>query len=224
MAQPAGYYTLLPSITVSPLCSILLSVYLRDMTNRNEAPDTTTKNSHPSSSVVGAIRPTALLRSALVSILAILAMVTISMAADLPDAPSSIARTDDAMIEATVAAPEPKLLVSGPETKVIDKTFIGLTLISTGSTFADSYTTLFARQNWLAGKKGVCNVEVQSAYLYGTHPTVGRAYTVASAKSVASVFAAYYLRKHHSKFWSVPLVANSIMSLQGVGQNMATCN
>jgi hypothetical protein len=97
-------------------------------------------------------------------------------------------------------------------------------LISTGSTFADSYTTLFARENWLAGKKGVCNVEVQSAYLYGTHPTVGRTYAVASAKSATSVLAAYYLRKHHSKFWSLPLVANSIISLQGVGQNMATCN
>ena len=47
---------------------------------------------------------------------------------------------------------------------------------------------------------------------------------VASVKSVGSVFAAYYLRKHHSKFWSVPLVANSVISLQGVGQNMATCN
>jgi hypothetical protein len=56
-----------------------------------------------------------------------------------------------------------------------------------------------------------------------THPTVGRAYVVASAKSIGSVFAAYYFRKHH-KFWSLPLVANSILSLQGVGQDMATCN
>jgi len=202
---------------------ILLLAYLRDMTNRNEAPDST-KISPLCSGVVGAIRPTILVRSALGSIFAILAMVTISMAADLPDAPSSVARADEAMIEATVAAQAPKLVVPSPETKVIDKTFVSLALISTGSTFADSYTTLFARQNWLAGKKGVCNIEVQSAYLYGTHPTVGRAYAVASAKSVVSVFAAYYLRKHHRKFWSLPLVANSIVSLQGVGQNMATCN
>ena len=67
-------------------------------------------------------------------------------------------------------------------------------------------------------------MEVQSAYLYGTHPTVGRAYAVASAKSAASIFAAYYLRKHHSRFWSAPLVTNSILSLQGVTQNMMACN
>ena len=106
----------------------------------------------------------------------------------------------------------------------MDAKFISLAVISTGSTFADSYTTLFARQNWLAHKQGVCNVEVQSPYLYGTHPTVGRAYAVASAKSAGSVLAAYYLRKHHNRFWSAPLVVNSIMSLEGVTQNMIACN
>jgi len=67
-------------------------------------------------------------------------------------------------------------------------------------------------------------MEVQSAYLYGTHPTVARAYAVASAKSAGSIFAAYYMRKHHSRFWSFPLVANSLVSLQGVTQNMIECN
>src|SRR5260370_8929729 len=82
-----------------------------------------------------------------------------------------------------------------------------LVAISTGSTFADSYTTLFARQNWLAGKTGVCNVEVQSAYLYGTHPTVARAYAVASVKSVTAAVPAYYLLKHgHSRPWMLPLL------------------
>jgi len=108
---------------------------------------------------------------------------------------------------------------------VIDKKFLSLVAISTGSTFADSYTTLFARQNWLAGKTGVCNVETQSPYLYGTHPTVARAYAVASVKSVTAVVAAYYLRKHrHNKLWSLPLLVNATTSLQGVGQNMAMCN
>ena len=97
-------------------------------------------------------------------------------------------------------------------------------MISTGSTFADSYTTLFARDNFLAGKTNVCNMETQSAYLYGTHPTVGRAYAVASIKSASSLFAAYYMRKHHNKFWSLPLVANSVIGLQGVTQNMRACN
>ena len=67
-------------------------------------------------------------------------------------------------------------------------------------------------------------METQSAYLYGAHPTVARAYTVASAKSAASILAAYYLRKHHNKFWSLPLIANSIIGLQGVTQNMVACN
>jgi hypothetical protein len=162
------------------------------------------------------------MRSTLHIGLAVLALVTTSMAAELPEAPSSVERAN--MIEAIEPVQVPKIAAAGPELKLIDKTFFSLAVISTGSTFADSYTTLFARQNWLAGKKGVCNAEVQSAYLYGTHPTVGRAYAVASAKSIGSVFAAYYFRKHHNKFWSLPLVANSILSLQGVGQNMATCN
>ena len=152
-------------------------------------------------------------------------MVAISKAAELPEAPSSVIRMSNAaIIEATVPVQGSRIAVASAEVKIIDKTFVSLALISTGSTFGDSYTTLFARQNWLAGKKGACNVEVQSAYLYGTHPTVGRAYAVASVKSVGSVFAAYYLRKHHSKFWSLPLVTNSVISLQGVGQNMAACN
>ena len=144
----------------------------------------------------------------------------VAAAKELPDAPSTVMAAEPFIVESTPSAPLPKVA----ETKTVDNKFITLALISTGSTFADSYTTLFARQNWLAGKKGVCNAEVQSAYLYGTHPTVARAYVVASAKSAGSVLAAYYLRKHHNKFWSLPLIANSVTSLQGVTQNMMTCN
>jgi hypothetical protein len=43
-------------------------------------------------------------------------------------------------------------------------------------------------------------------------------------KSAGSIFAAYYLRKHHNKFWSMPLIANSVASLGGVSQNMMICN
>jgi len=196
------------------------------MTKRNESLDSATKTSYLHSNVAaGARKPTTLMRSALRTAFAVLAMVAISMAAELPEAPSSVIRmSNSAIIEATVPIQDSKIAVASSEVKVIDKTFVSLALVSTGSTLADSYTTLFARQNWLAAKKGVCNVEVQSAYLYGTHPTVGRVYAVASVKSFGSVFAAYYLRKRHSKFWSVPLVANSVISLQGVGQNMAACN
>lgn len=155
------------------------------------------------------------------SILAVLLLGGISAAKELPEAPSSVMTADAMLVESSSSASvAPKVA----QPKPIDAKFVSLALISTGSTFADSYTTLFARQNWLAGKTGVCNVEVQSAYLYGTHPTVGRAYAVASVKSAASIFAAYYLRKHHNKFWSLPLVANSLVSLQGVTQNMMACN
>ena len=166
-----------------------------------------------------------LMKSTLASILTVFVLVATSSAKELPSAPSSVAIPNDSAIEVAtrVYAPNP-LVIKTVESKTIDKKFIGLAVISTGSTFADSYTTLFARQNWLAGKKGVCNAEVQSAYLYGTHPTVGRAYAVASLKSVGSVVASYYLRKHHSKLWSLPLFANSILSLQGTTQNMIACN
>ncbi len=164
------------------------------------------------------------MKSILVSGLAVLVLAGVAVAKDpLPNAPSAVMAESEyieSSVSTSVAAPASKLA----ETKIVNTTFVSLALISTGSTFADSYTTLFARENWLAGKKGVCNLEVQSAYLYGTHPTVGRTYAVASAKSAASVFASYYLRKHHNRFWSLPLVANSIISLQGVTQNMAACN
>jgi hypothetical protein len=146
-----------------------------------------------------------------------------SVAGDLPDAPSSTPASVGASsaIAAPVFAPPPAKPVA---TRIVDKKFIALTIISTGSTFADSYTTLFARQNWLAGKQNICNVETQSPYLYGRHPTVARAYIVASGKSVGWTAAAYYLRKRHIKWWSLPLVANAGLSLQGVTQNMMACN
>jgi hypothetical protein len=154
--------------------------------------------------------------------LAVIALATVSLAGELPEAPSSsLLRMSPAMIAVAAPASTPKVAEGNP---VVDKKFVSLAFISTSSTFADSYTTLFARQNWLAGKTGVCNEEVESAYLYGTHPTVARTYSVAVVKSAGSVFAAYYLRKHHSKFWAAPLIANSMISLQGVTQNMINCN
>jgi len=160
-------------------------------------------------------------RTFIASVFMTLVFSGIAAAKELPDAPSTVVASEAYIIESPLPSQK---MVKPAETRPVDTKFVALALISTGSTFADSYTTLFARENWLAGKKGVCNVEVQSAYLYGTHPTVGRAYAVASAKSAASIFASYYLRKHHNKFWSLPLVANSVISLQGVTQNMMSCN
>lgn len=167
------------------------------------------------------VRGESLMKSISRFCLVALVLVGVSVAKELPNAPSAVARPNSFIDQSPTVASAPQL---ASEPKTVSPTFVGLALISTGSTFADSYTTLFARENWLARKKGVCNIEVQSAYLYGTHPTVGRTYAVASAKSVGSIFAAYYLRKHHSKFWSLPLIANTAISLQGVTQNMATCN
>jgi len=163
------------------------------------------------------------MKTALSCVFVLLVLIGTSMAAELPEAPSSSLNAAPAIepAPAVISSKGPSVL---PEGKIVDNKFIALAVISTGLTFSDSYTTLFARENWLAGKAHVCNAEVQSAYLYGTHPTVGRAYAVASAKSVGSVLGAYYLRKHHSKFWSLPLIANSVMSLQGTAQNLAACN
>jgi len=198
-----------------------IRAYLLDMNKRN---DSLEAMSHRNSSLVVAATKTSNLRAMtamLQAAFALFALTTLSMAAELPEAPSSIIRPNAPMIEIAVPAAPQKV---NREVKPIDKTFVTLAIISTGSTFADSYTTTFARENWLAGKTGVCNKEVESAYLYGTHPTAARAYAVASVKSASSVLAAYYLRKHHSKFWSLPLVANSAISLQGVTQNMIVCN
>jgi hypothetical protein len=107
---------------------------------------------------------------------------------------------------------------------MMDKTFVSLAALSTASTFADSYTTTWARQNWLAGRQNVCNIERQSPFLYGTHPTAARAYSVAAGKSLGSFALAYYLRKHHRRFWSAPLTINAVWSIEGMSQNLAMCN
>jgi hypothetical protein len=168
-----------------------------------------------------ALKGITLLRSIVTTAFAVAALSAVSVAAELPEAPSSSAmRMNAAMITTTVPVSAPRIA----ETSTVDKKFLSLAFISTSSTFADSYTTLFARDNWLAHKQGVCNEEVESAYLYGTHPTVARAYAVATVKSAGAIVAAYYLRKHHSRLWSLPLFANSAISLQGVTQNMIACN
>lgn len=164
-----------------------------------------------------------LMKSMISAAFAMLMLSGMCFAKELPNAPSAVA--DPGYFEPVTTVPAQRPVTPAVEQgKTVDAKFLSLAFISTSSTFADSYTTLFARDNWLAGRKGVCNEEVESAYLYGTHPTVGRAYAVAAVKSATSVGAAYLLRKHHSKLWSLPLIANSVMSLQGVTQNMIVCN
>lgn len=160
------------------------------------------------------------LRSAMALLMVVQMCVSISAAKELPDAPSAIVAVKTPVVPATELISAPRTV----KTRTVNAKFFSLALISTGSAFADSYTTLFARQNWLAEKKGVCNVEVESAYLYGTHPTVARSYLVASAKSASAIAAAYYLRKRHSRLWSLALLTNAAISLQGVTQNMVACN
>jgi hypothetical protein len=155
-------------------------------------------------------------------ILAILILGTFAIGKELPNAPEPVTPVNSsvsAMPSAQASFQPPSV-----QKRLFDKKFLILGAISTGATFADSYTTLFARENWLAHKQGVCNAEVESAYLYGTHPTVARTYAVASVKSAGSAFAAYYLRKHHSRVWSLPLIANSLIGAQGLAQNVVNCN
>ena len=164
------------------------------------------------------------MKIALSTALVLLVLAATAFAGELPDAPSTVDAATPAIAFVTPVTTTKAPVLNPFETKIVDKRFLALAIVSTGSTFADSYTTLFARQNWLAGKTGVCNAEVQSAYLYGTHPTVARAYAVASIKSVGSIAASYYMKKHHSKLWSLPLIGNSLISLQGTTQNMVMCN
>ena len=164
----------------------------------------------------------AIMKSIIGLVMVVMVTIGVASAKELPNAPSAEMAAEAApiIVEAPVVTSAPRIV----EKPVIDRKFVALAIMSSGATFADSYTTMFATQNWLAGKTNVCNIEVQSPYLYGTHPTAPRVYAVASAKSAVSVFAAYYLRKHHNKFWAAPLLANSAISLQGVTQNMRACN
>jgi hypothetical protein len=112
-------------------------------------------------------------------------------------------------------------------TSIVDKKFLLLTALSAGGTFADSYTTTWAIQNWKntpPGQSRSCNVESESPWLYGAHPTVGRAYAVAAGKTIGATVAAYYLKKHHSRLWSLPMAINAGLSIQGMSHNLATCN
>jgi hypothetical protein len=157
-------------------------------------------------------------------ILAVALLGSTAVAKEPPNAPEPVSPVSSSAAAFVPAAPAASFTTVRFETHVVDKKFVSLAIVSTGLTFADSYTTLFARDNWLAHKQGVCNAEVESAYLYGTHPTVARTYAVASVKSAGSILAAYYLRKHHSKLWSLPVIANSVIGAQGVAQNMVNCN
>jgi len=145
-------------------------------------------------------------------------------AENLPDTPSAARDVENPLMAVAVVSPVKPVTEAPKPARIFDKKFLALAAVSTASTFADSYTTLFATQNWRAGKTNVCNMETESAFLYGTHPTPGRAYTVAAVKSAGTIALSYYLRKHHRKFWSIPLFANTALSLQGVSRNMVLCN
>jgi hypothetical protein len=117
--------------------------------------------------------------------------------------------------------------IPGAPSKVVDKKFMAMAALSVSSTFADSYTTTWAIQNWKntpPGQSRACNSESESPWLYGTHPTAGRAYGVAVGKSVGTTVLAYYLKKHRSRFWALPMTINAGFSLQGMSHNVLTCN
>ncbi|MBS1850408.1 MAG: hypothetical protein JST79_05820 [Acidobacteria bacterium] len=159
---------------------------------------------------------------------AVLVMLTaVGLAENLPDSPGSMMESSSSSVRsmavtAAVVRPTPAIT----EKKVADKKFLSLTALSTAATFADSYTTTWAIQNWQntpAGESRPCNAETQSPWLYGTHPTYARVYTVAAGKSVGSALLSYYLKKRHSRFWQLPLTVNTAFSLQGMAHNVASC-
>jgi hypothetical protein len=76
------------------------------------------------------------------------------MAGELPSAPSSVVGDVPGIEMATPMVQTNRVVDLRTEHKVVDKKFIAFAVVSTGSTFADSYTTLFARENWLAGDGG----------------------------------------------------------------------
>ena len=150
-------------------------------------------------------------------------LVSTAVAGNLPDAPSSVMLGSNNMIVTGVPHIKPAPLGS-EKRKVVDKKFLTLAAFSTASTFADSFTTLWATDNWKHGKTGVCNIERQTPWLYGRHPSAGRAFGVAAIKSAGTIVSSYYMKKRHRKFWSVPLVINTGFSMQGMIQNIAACN
>jgi hypothetical protein len=147
-------------------------------------------------------------------------------AQELPDSPTlSREATANPVLPNPVVWPGQGAAPIQRPARILDMKFVSLAIVSTAGTFADSYTTIWAGQNWRAGKQNVCNVEAESPYLYGRHPTPGRAYVVAAGKSAGTLAASYFLRKRwHTKLWSLPLLATAVLSLDGVGRNLMVCN
>jgi hypothetical protein len=155
--------------------------------------------------------------------LLVISAATVS-AEELPASPSAARNTLTPLVAAAVVPPTQSTPPILQPVRLLDKKFLSLAIISTASIFADSYTTIWAGQNWRAGKQNVCNVESESPYLYGLHPTAVRSYLVGAGKSVGTVALSYYLRKHHSRFWSLPFIATSGFSLEGASHNLVICN
>src|ERR1700722_7645505 len=86
------------------------------------------------------------LKSIILAIGALAALATVSHAAELPAAPSSVIRLYAAVTAGPVSVSAPRIA----EPRTIDKKFLDMAFISSPRTFADSYTTLFARENWFA--------------------------------------------------------------------------
>lgn len=84
-----------------------------------------------------------------------------------------------------------------------------LTGITAGAVYGDAYTTVA-----VAGHSRNCH-EGGSPWLYGRRPTAARTYGVMSAELAIGMTGAYLLKRHHSKFWGVPLMVLS--STHGYG-------
>jgi hypothetical protein len=83
-----------------------------------------------------------LLNAIMFTAFAVTALAQVARAAEPPDAPSSLIRRTAPVLAIALPASVPKPAEESP----IDKKFVSLAFVSTSSTFADSYTTLFARR------------------------------------------------------------------------------
>lgn len=83
----------------------------------------------------------------------------------------------------------------------------------------DAYTTTA----WINPHQGPCSYEASSPMLYGRHPEAGRVAIVMSAEAALSMGVSYLAKKHHSRFWAVPMMTLATTHAFGTAQNFRNC-
>jgi hypothetical protein len=113
------------------------------------------------------------------------------------------------------------------EPKKFDKTFWIAATPALGITALDAVTTGGAYNRWKAAQSGSykmypCIRETSQPWLYGPHPDMSKAITIGLGKAVIFAGSSWLLRKHHSRFWALPLSGMYAASYDAIN-NAATC-